>query len=395
MKKSIIKKIFVLAVCAVMVVPAYTDTVKNANAANSSSDTKSTDSVVEYINDKKFMECVEIVSKNHSIFGIDDNMIDASIGKPFYVAEMSAKDKVCLNTSSTFIPIVNHNKIVSMIIAHGKDGNNSYTISKSFSDELTKALSNKENIALISDEFGNIMSVSENNITNIICMGDETFCTDIDDEYNLIYDNVDDFNNVVNSSIYEDTCLKLQDLTGNSDRITATRTITNLLPNYPCCTQGGANCWAFAVLSMAKYKITSSYQIEMVYAKHTTANGANAPYTLSTIYNTIVEIFSDYSPEKKNSKITNVQIAKNIQQDYPIFIKGTRTKDDGTVVAHAVVLMGYEKTGNNLSGYYVMNPQNGTIQYETYSHPDCYFHHSNGLITYRWNGTVTLNGTLQ
>ena len=369
------KKILTMATCAVMAASSM--------VGMSASAVTPANNLSEITNDEGFKSCANVLLNNSSTLGIEENMFNAVVGKPFSVASIDANMNISYGNSNIIYPIICNDDIVAMITARECNGEYNFSVSDGFSDGLNDALSNSTELALASDMYGNIYSITNNNSINVIYSAAEENIINCSFEF----DAINDFNNVVSEEYLSSQSKSLIDWYDRTRAVT-----TNILSDYPSLSQGGANCWAYVLLSMAKYKISSNYTIERVYNAHHAVNGTDAGATLSEMYNTAVYMFTDYSPQKTTSKLSATQITRNISQGLPVCIKGSKVTGSGA--AHAVALIGYELNGSTMTGYYVMNPQEGNTEYNTYSSSTCYFNNSSGTVQYEWNGTITLNGTL-
>lgn len=388
------KKLAALATCAVMTATSMVGISASAVDDYDNYDNQITENdLTTMLSDNGFKSCANVLLKDSSTFGIDENIFEAVVGVPFHVPFVDSSANIITDYSSVIYPIICDDNIVAMISASKNEGNFYFSVSAGFSDELNMALSNANEIALICDDFGNIYSVENDGTTDVVYFEDESSIQ----SYSFEFNNVDDFNNVVSTEYLSTETTNLTSWYNGSRAVT-----TRKISNYPCVKQSGANCWAYAILSIGRYKLGSWLPIEQVYTGFSISNGEtyvlDSGATLTESYNTMVWLFNNYSngysPVKTTDKISANQIVKNIQQDLPIYIKGTRTAADGSTVGHAVALMGYERDGSTLTGIYVMNPQQGQIEYNPYSHPNCYFSNSSKTAKYLWNGTITLNGTL-
>lgn len=380
-----------MAACAVMAASAMTSTIAaNADYVRNTTDEITSSDMSAIFNKDGFKSCANVLLNNSETLGIDESMFEAVVGTPFNIASVDSDMNVSVDNSVLLYPVICDSDIVAIISASKNDGDFNFSVSKSFADELDSVLSTTSEIALINDDFGNVYSVDDHGTTEVVFSEDNSTIQ----EYTFSFDDVDDFNNVLSDLHITDESKELTDWYNGTRAVT-----TRKLSGYPSVTQIGANCWAYTILSMYRYKVGNT-SIEQVYTDFSIANGEtyvlNSGATLTESYNTINRMFgrSGYTPEKTTSKISATQIVRNIQQDLPIYIKGTRTASDGTTVGHAVALMGYERDGNTLTGFYVMNPQAGNIEYNTYNSTNCYFRNSSNTARYLWNGTVTLNGTL-
>lgn len=387
------KKLATIAACACMAATSVVSMGASAIDYNNPTNEITESDLTSILADKDFGNCANVLLKNSSSLGIEENMFEAVVGVPFNVASIDSNENINVDYSTVTYPIIYDDNVVALITASKHNDDYNFSVSSGFSDELSTLISETDEIALVSDDFGNIYSVENDGTTELMYYDDESTIQN----YSFDFNDVDDFNNVISKEYLSSETTNLTNWYNG-----ARAALSRQLPNYPCATQIGSNCWAYAIASMIRYKTNGSVPIEQVYTAFSISNGEtyvlNSGATLTESYNTIVWLFSHYtsgySPVKTNAKISANQIVKNIQQDLPIYIAGTRTAADGSTVGHAVALMGYERDGSTLTGIYVMNPQNGAIAYNTYSNPNCYFSNSSGTAQYLWNGTVTLNGTL-
>lgn len=388
---KITKRIAAMAACAVMAATSMVNMSASADDYDSIANKITEADLTTMLSDDGFKSCANVLLKNSSTFEIDENMFEAVVGVPFNVASVDSNADISVDYSSVIYPVICDNNIVALINASKNDGYFYFSVSKGFSNELNAALSDANEIALISDDFGNIYSVESDGTTDVVYFDDESSIQN----YSFEFNNVDDFNNVVSTESLSNETTNLTNWYNGARAVTSRQ-----LSNYPCVTQRGSNCWAYAILSIGRYKLGSWLPIEQVYTGFSISNGEtyvlDSGATLTESYNTIVWLFNTYSngysPVKTTNKISANQIVKNIQQDLPIYITGTKTTD--STIGHAVALMGYERDGSTLTGIYVMNPQNGAVAYNPYGNPNCYFSNSSNTAKYLWDGTVTLNGTL-
>lgn len=369
----------------------------SASAVDNPSFTTSTPNIetAEILKDDGFRNCANAIINNSELMGIDGDMYNAVIGESYSIATVHSDMSVESNNDNIFFPVISEDNIVGIISATKINGDYHFSASEGIADELNAKMAESTKFALVTDESGNVYTVETDGTTEVLAVENETTVED----YTLSFDEVDDYNNVISDTIFSSDTKRL---TNWYNSATESAYIKEL-KNYPCLTQVGDTCWAYVILSMARYKLDSTITIGDVYGAYVVTNGkidTEHGATLTEAYNTIDYIFtylfkddnSDYSPEKKTSQISGSQIMNNIRDDLPVFIYGTNI-DDPDDYDHAVALMGYERTNGLVTGVYIMNTQNGKISCIDYDSKKTYFNGNDGTL-YQWSGTITLNGTL-
>lgn len=331
-----------------------------------------------------FTDCIDVLQSNSEHMDISGDLSSAYIGTPFFINYIDDKYSVTENKNNAYFPVVADNDVCAFIIATKNNNAISYSCGKYFADTFDETGVTGD-FALLFDKNENLYLVDENQkISVIIEYYDPLEITpDVLKDDSLSVTSIDDAMTMIRKTPFESASPKSINIIMNYQ-----------LSGYPSCVQSGANCWAYAILSMAKYKLGSSYTIGQVYSAYYTGNGSSYVYnsgaTLTQAYNTIVALFSGYSPVKYSSGVLpSGVIASTIGNDLPSYIRGTSSAGNG----HAVALMGYRMDSDyhisgNVCGIYTMNPQNGAVNYNSYSPNGCSF--SGTSTTYSWNGSVTL-----
>ncbi len=330
-----------------------------------------------------FMDCVDVLLNNSDYMNISGDLSSAYIGNPFFINDIDADYIITEDRSTAYYPIIAADDVCAFIVATKNNGYISFSCGKFFAD--------------VFDEAGTSGDFS------LICDGNENLYV-IDDEQNIsalieYYDILEiasdklEYVSLAVTSI-DDAKTRLKRV---SDINVASPYSVNIimdyqLSGYPSYVQTGPNCWAYATLSMANYKLGTSL-IEQVYGAFYTGNGYsydNNGAGLTEIYNTIKSLFKGYSPVKYSGTVLSSSIiASTITNDLPSLIVG----ESSSKTRHAVALMGYRMDSTylipgNVSGIYTMNPQNGGINFNSYNPNGCSF--SGVSKTYAWDGSVTL-----
>lgn len=178
----------------------------------------------------------------------------------------------------------------------------------------------------------------------------------------------------------------------NIKSLNANALFVKQLPNYPTYLQSGANCWAYAILSMVNFTY-GGYSISDIYSAYATAIGH--PYTLNSGANVnealkvIKEIYSNYSPKKKG-ELTSNEIKLEINSNYPVYIRGEDSSGNG----HAVALMGYRAptASGSVDMIYYMNSATGSIMYYGYAEGTGNTFYTNAYQVYDWENSIIING---
>lgn len=159
------------------------------------------------------------------------------------------------NKNIAYFPVVVDNDVCAFITATKNDGFISYSCGKFFADRFDETKATGD-FALLFDKNENLYLVDEEQNVSVII------------EY---YDALD-----ITSDVLEDESLAVTSIDDAETRTidvssfeAASPSSVNVVMNYqlsgyPSYVQSGANCWAYAILSMANYKMGTSL-IEQVY----------------------------------------------------------------------------------------------------------------------------------
>lgn len=354
------------------------DSAENESAAFSSEEIQS------ICEDDEFNDCFNVLKNNSDMMGISGDMTSAYIGTPFFMNYIDSDYVLTENQNNLYFPVITADDVCAFIIATQNNGNISYSCGKFFADVFDET-GIIGDISLIFDRNENVYVIDESK--NAVVIAEYYDAIDITEE---MLENSD----LATTSICK-TMIPSCDVSAIDSPSPASANIIMdyQLDGYRSYVQSGANCWAYAILSMANYKMGTS-MIEQVYGAYYQGNGSSYVYnngaTLTQAYNTIVSLFSGYSPVLHSSGVlSGSDIASTIADDLPSYIRGTSSAGNG----HAVALMGYRMDSSylipgNVSGIFTMNPQDGAINYNSYSPYGCSF--SGTSTTYVWSGSVTL-----
>lgn len=334
-------------------------------------------------NNDGFSSCASSLYNYSDILEIDGNMDLAVIGEPFNLALLKDDYSVSQIDNATYFPVIIGNDIVAIITESRYYNEYGYSVGESFAKKLNTALNSS--LALFSDNSNNLYGIdSSNNV--FILSGNENVMNDLS---MLQYDMISCHNNTISKSSIKSNTISLSTW-GRTTRSTTSKTLSN----YPKVKQTGSKCWAYTILSMAKYKLGSSKTIDDVLNAFQAGNGyAYDPddgANLSEALNTIKQLFTSsiYNPKSYTSYLQSSQIKNSIDSNYPIYISGLNRFD--STKAHAEAIYGYIYSGTTVSNIFLMDPQEGTYT-SAYNDP------TNGWIftdysgnNYSWNKSITL-----
>lgn len=336
--------------------------------------------------DPGFQSCLDVLYNEPTSIGIYDNMSSAIIGKSFKI--YAIKDtKAQLVDNVSYYPVFVNNNVVALITEASLGNNKYYSTGQSFSKSLNSILEANSSVAIFTDENNNLFSIDmQNNVLQLTNQEtDISFSSQAFD--NVSYSQL--FNRVEKSS---DSSVMIKDIVSyqNSSRAVSSKKLSN----YPQLVQtDNHNCWAFSILSMAKYKLGSSKTYQDVLNAYKAGNGYaydGLGASVTEAYKTICQMFtgSVYSPHKYNSYLQSGQIKNSINANYPIYIAGTNTED--STKGHAEVIYGYIANDSNVTNLFLMDPQNGNYSSAYIGTTGTWTFNDYMGRMYTWNGSVTL-----
>lgn len=337
--------------------------------------------IASILQDDGFDSCVNALLNTSADMSITGNLFEAYIGSPFNIYRIDSDMNISYDADTYYFPVICNNDVCAFISASVLEDDFALSCGLYFADDLDTS-DGSVGYSLIADEEGNIYSISSCGTISTICN----------------YYNVIDFANTpIETSTLEfelsDSYIntKTNELT---DWYNGARTyVTTQLPNYPTRDQGtSSNCWAHVICSMGYYKGVISV-FEQVYGAFYAIYGytPSGGITRTEAYNVIVYLFEDYSPVKRESKLSAEQIRHYIDSDLPVYISGHRVDSTGTTRRHAVALMGYRANDGIVDGFYYMNSQNATIIFSAYNSSECTFRNLSGSLVYTWDCSISLS----
>lgn len=330
---------------------------------------------IENLMDTKLYELFITLKTVPEDLGLTLNDVDdAYVGQSFSIANITADGDCEPVYNILYLPIISNNNIIAFASVHKDAEGYSCSIGKKFAEQLDEILkSTNGNVAIISDDMDILTVDSESNSDYIID------CVDDEEEKSYVYEDVSNYNNIINgSSIYN----KTYDLPVVTPPMTRAY---NYFNSYPIVYQGNYNiCWAAVAASMIMYEMPSQYP--ELYAT-AVCNKIGHTYDVGTVEDTRdalrAYLPSSYTPTIYYRSLTQNEIISEIDSNDPAAIFLSR----GSNIGHVVAMCGYRSTSTSFQVRY-MEPNYAEFEFAYYESSGFDFVY--GGYSYSWIYTIKI-----
>ena len=331
---------------------------------------------VENLMDSKLNELFVTLKTVPEDLGLTVNDVeDAYVGQSFSIANVTENGDYEAAYNILYLPVISNNEVIAIASVHKDSDGFSCSIGKKFAEQLEIVIkSTNGNFALVADEM-DIIAVDTANNTEFIV---DYVNNDTVDTY--IYEDVCDYNNIINAAYFYNKSYDLPVATPSMSRA------YNYFTSYPIVYQGDYQiCWAAVVASMVMYELPSQYP--ELFATHV-CNKIGHSYTAGGV-DDVTEALDAYLPNSYTISHIDRALTKNE------VISEVDANDPAAVfllpnsggIGHVVAMCGYRSTSTTFQIRY-MDPYYQEFDFAYYENSS--FDFVIGNSSYYWRETVKI-----